>query len=381
MVARNLAELKNRIKTEANNLGFSHIGFSDPKPGLSFPHFENWLKAGYAADMHYLSRTDTIVKRKDPKLILPGVQSIISFALPYIPTSQIPSEGQPEYGRVASYAIGKDYHEVIPPLLKKIIDFIQNSVQKTVEYRIYTDTGPILERAFAQQAGLGWIGKNSCLIIPGFGSYVFLAEILINLPFEADLPFGSDLCGSCTRCIQSCPTGCILDNKTIDANKCISYLTIENKNEIPENLREKIGEWIFGCDICQQVCPWNVRFASPPDHNYFSAPDQYQYLDLLNLDIYQQDTFSLIFKDSPVTRAKRKGFLRNVSVVIGNLQDTKFLPILEELAINESEFLVKVHVIWALSQFNHEYAKTILLKMLGREKDEILKAQISQYIH
>ena len=201
-------ELKNKLKTEALNLGFTNIGICDPKSPASFPIFLDWLEKGYEAGMSYLSRKDTIEKRKDPKLILPGVASIIVFALPYSP----PKSGNAlhDRGKIASYALGEDYHTIIPGLLEKLMHWLMLQIPDyNLDYRIYTDTGPVLERELAQKAGLGWIGKNSCLLIPGKGSYFFIAEIFINIPFPPDQPFSSDHCGNCRRCIDKCPTNCI----------------------------------------------------------------------------------------------------------------------------------------------------------------------------
>ncbi len=273
-------ELKNNLKTEALNLGFTHIGMCDPNSPVSFPVFLDWIEKGYAAGMSYLSRRDTIEKREDPKLILPGVTSIIVLALPYSP----PKSGNAfeNRGKIASYALGEDYHVIIPDLLDKLMHWLSLQIPDfELDYRIYTDTGPVLERALAQKAGLGWIGKNSCLLIPGQGSFFFIGEIFINIPFPPDRPFLSDHCGNCRRCIENCPTNCINENRTLDANHCISYLTIENKDTIPVHDREAIGTWIFGCDVCQQVCPWNIRFSSEVTVSFFSPNPKLTDFDLL----------------------------------------------------------------------------------------------------
>ena len=200
-------------------------------------------------------------RRANPKLILPECQSILMLGIAYSPAPQPPiSRGD---GQVASYAWGDDYHDVLPERLQAIVTFIEAQVGHSVPNRWYTDTGPILEREIAQRAGLGWIGKNTCLINPNSGSYFLLAEIFLGIELPPDDPITSDHCGTCTRCIEACPTNCILPNRTIDANRCISYLTIEEKGPIPVDLRPQMGNWVFGCDVCQQVCPWNLTICMP----------------------------------------------------------------------------------------------------------------------
>jgi epoxyqueuosine reductase len=222
--------------------------------------------------MAYLATERSRARRADPREILPECRSILVLATPYSPpdialsgTSEAREvEAHGLTGHIASYAWGEDYHDVLPARMKELVQFIETQVGGPVKHRWYTDTGPILERDLAQRAGIGWIGKNTCLISPKFGSYFLLSEILLDLALEPDSPFITDHCGTCTRCIEACPTDCILPDRTIDASRCISYLTIELKDEIPSELRDKIGNWVFGCDICQIVCPWN-RFAGEGD--------------------------------------------------------------------------------------------------------------------
>ncbi len=308
-----LQKLKNDVKTEAFRLGFSHIGFTTPSPPSNAEILINWLDHGYAASMSYLERPDTIEKRLDPKLILPSCETIIVLALPYTPSH--PYEDNFNNPKVASYAVGPDYHDVIPKLLEKLITRIKTEVYPEIlDYRLYTDTGPILEREYASKAGLGWIGRNSCLINPHTGSFFFLAEILINIPFEPDDPFNQDFCGKCNKCVENCPTSCILPNRTIDSNRCISYLTIENKGEIPEKIRSELNGWVFGCDICQQVCPWNNRFSKEPDPNYFQPNEVINNLNIHDLLTVDQQEFKSIFAESPISRAKLYGLKRNLLV-------------------------------------------------------------------
>ncbi len=253
-------------------------------------------------------------------------------------------------GRIAAYASGDDYHLVLPARLQAMVEFIESQVGHPVSNRWYTDTGPILERDLAQRAGLGWIGKNTCLINPKQGSYFLLAEIFLDLELEPDAPFETDHCGTCTRCIDACPTDCILPDRTIDAGRCISYLTIELKDRIPTDLRPLLDNWIFGCDICQTVCPWN-RFAAPQGDPAFGASSDSPQPDLAReLQLTRAD-FNRKFKNSPVRRTKRRGYLRNVAVALGNAGTAKDLPALEE-ALNDSEPLVSEHAAWAIERIN-----------------------------
>jgi epoxyqueuosine reductase len=229
--------------------------------------------------------------------------------------------------------------------MKELVSFIEEQAGRPVKNRWYTDTGPLLERDLAQRAGIGWIGKNTCLINPSQGSYFLLSEILLDLDLEPDPPLTTDHCGTCTRCIEACPTDCILPDRTLDARRCISYLTIELKEDIPVELREKIGDWVFGCDICQAVCPWN-RFAENGDPAFGAKdppPSLTEELTLL------PGAFNQRFKGSPVKRAKRRGYLRNVAVALGNTGDMHALPVLQN-ALNDEEPLVREHARWAIEQ-------------------------------
>ena len=257
-------------------------------------------------------------------------------------------------GKVAAYAWGADYHQVLAARLKDLVAYIEAQVGAPLPNRWYTDTGPLLERDLAQRAGLGWIGKNTCLINPRLGSYFFLAEILLGLDLPADAPFVFDRCGACTRCLQACPTGCILPDRTIDARRCLSYLTIELKGSIPSELRPLVGEWVFGCDICQQVCPWNVRFAAsaelPVAISEFSARPGVPQPELARELALNAGQFSRKFKGSPVKRARRTGYLRNVAVALGNLGSPAGLPALVKALTGDPEPLVRGHAAWALGR-------------------------------
>ena len=335
-------DLKEKIKAKSKQLGFVLAGVTTPAPPLHYSTFENWLSQGHHGTMNYLADERSRTRRADPREILPECKSILVLATPYSPPS--PS-GKGAGGQVASYARGDDYHDVLPARMKELVQFIDEQAGGPVTNRWYTDTGPILERDLAQRAGLGWIGKNTCLIHPRSGSYFLLSEILLDLELEPDTPFTTDHCGTCTRCIQACPTECILPNRTIDATRCISYLTIELKEDIPLELREEIGDWVFGCDICQQVCPWN-RFAPEGDPAFDSKTPLPSLTEELTLT---PQAFNGRFKLSPVKRAKRRGYLRNVAVALGNTADMHALPVLQN-AQNDEERMIREHAQWAIEQ-------------------------------
>ncbi|MFZ6026135.1 MAG: tRNA epoxyqueuosine(34) reductase QueG [Chloroflexota bacterium] len=309
------AALAQAVSVEAHRLGFSLVGITTPDGPHRFGVYERWLAAGRHGEMGYLATERALSCRADPHLILPECESILVLGLPY-PASTI-QPVKPGHGRVASYAWGLDYHDIIPPRLQALVEFIQAQVGRPIPNRYYTDTGPLLERELAQRAGLGWIGKNTCLINPEQGSYFFLAEILLGLALPADAPFTADRCGSCTRCLDACPTACILPDRTLDARRCISYLTIENKGPIPPELQPALDGWVFGCDICQQVCPWN-RFSSPTGEPALNPRPEQAFPDLLAELQLSPEAFRRKFRGTPIKRAKLRGYLRNVSAVVGH---------------------------------------------------------------
>ena len=340
------------VKNEAHRLGFELAGITTPEPPPHLSAYENWLMLGRHASMEYLASERARACRRDHHLILPECRSILSLGIRYPdPKISRPDEKASPTGRVAAYAWGLDYHLVLPRRLKALVIFMEQELRKPVPHRWYTDTGPILERELAQRAGLGWIGKNTCLINPRHGSYFLLAEILLGTDLEPDPPFTANRCGNCTRCIEACPTHCILPNRTLDARRCISYLTIENKGEIPSDLRTRMGNWTFGCDICQMVCPWN-RFAEKEYDQNFGA-----YPGLPNPDLIADLTltpqgFNQKFKDNPVKRAHRSGYLRNMAVALGNSGNTAGIPALEA-ALQDRSQLVSQHAGWALEQIRN----------------------------
>ncbi len=358
--------LKADLKEALHQAGFPLVGLAAPLPPPHLSTFEHWIATGHHAAMGYLSNDCARTKRADPLLVFPSTHSLLLVGLPYAKPQKSASDGE---GRVAAYAWGADYHEVIPIMLKQVL----SSFFTETQYRIYTDTGPILERDFATQAGLGWIGKNTCLIHPRLGSYFLLGTVFLEAELDPDPPFSTDHCGTCRRCIEACPTGCILPDRTIDANRCISYLTIENKGPVPAELRQQVGEWIFGCDICQTVCPWNSRPPSSPAAELSSSPPQIRLIDELSLTAQE---FNRKFRGTPLTRARRRGYLRNVCMALGNRADPTTIPALAQTLANDSEPLVRGHAAWALGQIHTPGANQALQQALPTEQEPAVLQEI-----
>ena len=352
---QNKKELTRKVKQEANRLGFPLVGVTSPDPPDHLDSFQDWLSKGYHASMDWIATERSLEKRSDPRAILPECKSILVLGSPY-PAPK----GNLKGGNIASYALNQDYHQVLPEKLKCLVDFLEEKVGHPVPNRWYTDTGPILERELAMRAGLGWIGKNTTLINKENGSYFFLAEILLGIELLTDSPITESFCGSCTRCLDTCPTGALREPYTLDANRCISYLTIEHKKEIPLDLRPLMGDWIYGCDICQIVCPWN----KPGAEAQYILEELQPRTELLDVNLVSeldlsQEEFSTRYKGSPVKRAKRRGYLRNVAVVLGNLKDPAGLPVLAT-ALEDLEPLIRSHAAWALGGIGEEEALTLL---------------------
>jgi epoxyqueuosine reductase len=305
--------LEDSIRSQAYGLGFDLVGIATLGTMDTAPHFEKWLDRGYAGDMHYLPKWAH--KRRDSRLPYEGVRSAIVVAMSY--------GGREPSGPVARYARGDDYHEVMDAQLRELHAWLGAELGRDVRGRAYVDTGPLLERDLARRAGLGWFGKNTNLINPTLGSFFFLGALLVELELAPDEPFASDHCGTCTRCIDACPTHAIVEPRVLDATKCISYLTIEAKGDIPLVLRESVGELIYGCDICQDVCPWNEKFSRAlPEGSPFAAREAIAGKDARTLAgellAMTQEEFSERFRRSPMKRAKLSGLKRNAAGVLGN---------------------------------------------------------------
>ncbi len=369
--------LNDLLQAEAFRLGFMLFGAARVQPPPHVAEYKRWVVAGRHASMAYLATERALERRAHPNLILPEATSLLVVAMRYFaPQLNLLASSSEALGRVAAYAWGADYHEIIPPRLAELIALIQDYLGRPVRERSYTDTGPILERDFAQTAGLGWIGKNTCLISPQHGSYFLLGESFLDVEIEPSPPFQSDQCGACRRCIEACPTDCILPDRTIDATRCISYLTIENKGPIPPELRPQMDNWVFGCDICQMVCPWNVRFAQPEGHPAL-APYEGVSQPVLREELgLTPQAFNLKFRRSPIKRAKRRGYLRNIAVALGNQADPGTIPDLANVLQQEAEPLVRAHAAWALGRMHARQARQALDKAFKQETDTDVRIEV-----
>jgi epoxyqueuosine reductase len=355
------AELARLAKDEACALGFSLAGICRPEPSDHTDFYKAWLARGYHGGMRYLSREDSVARRLDLRGTMPEVRSVLMVADDYHLEDSPGVPSDESRGVFARYARGRDYHDHMKARLQELLRRIQRAAgPEEIRGLTYVDTGPILERELARRAGLGWFGKNTLLLHPNKGSYFFLGLLLLDVDMPADPPFDLERCGTCRSCLDACPTEALLGldesgAPVMDARRCISYLTIESKGPVPDELRKGLGNRIFGCDICQEVCPWNHRFARPTtDPAYQPGPwtDGPSLLDLLSLS---QEEFAAAFSGSPVKRTKRGGLLRNAAVALGNwLEHADGVPdgSTETLAraVHDEESLVRGHAAWALGQ-------------------------------
>jgi epoxyqueuosine reductase len=343
------AELKEKLVAFARDLGFDSCRVAKCALPLHANEFRDWLGKGAHGEMNYMARGEE--KRRDPQKVLPGARSVVVLALNYWQGDAIaPKAFGAATGRIARYARGDDYHGVIAAKLDKIDSFLREfgGTQKC-----YVDTGPILERDHAARAGIGWHGKSTMLIDERLGTWFFLAEILTTLDLPSDPP-ARDRCGTCERCIRACPTGAITAPHKLDARRCISYLTIELKGSIPLEFRPLIGDRIFGCDDCLDACPWN-RFAKVSRETAFSARRSTIAFALRDYLKLTDAEFRYLFRNSPIKRIKRRGFLRNVCVALGNIGDEMDLPALERAAA-DPEPLIAEHARWAIEQIRERVA-------------------------
>jgi epoxyqueuosine reductase len=341
------AESARLAKAHAYAIGFDLVGISALGPAETAREFDAWLAEGRAGTMHYLERGAE--KRRDTRRPLPGTTHAVVVALDY--------GGREPNGPVARYARGDDYHDVMDAMLRELHRRIARDAGREVLGKPYVDTGPLLERDLARRAGLGWFGKNTMLVNPERGSFFFLGALVLDLALEPDAPFEADRCGTCTRCIEACPTQAITAPRELDARRCISYLTIELREAIPVELRDGIGDRIYGCDVCQDVCPWNVRFAQE-----LHVPEFRPRVPLVSNDArviarevlaMSQEEFTATFKGSPMKRAKLRGLKRNAAIVLGNVGAVEDVAALQQ-ALGDPESLACEHAAWALARIRGE---------------------------
>jgi epoxyqueuosine reductase len=304
----NLSKNTQLIKAEARRLGFDYCGISQAEfLEEEAPRLENWLNKQMHGQMSYME--NHFDKRLDPRLLVPGAKSVISLLLNYYTSEKQEDEHAP---KISKYAYGSDYHFVIKEKLNHLLQFIRSTIGE-IDGRVFVDSAPVLDKAWAKKSGLGWIGKNSNLINKNSGSFYFIAELIIDLELEADGPI-KDYCGTCTRCMDACPTDAIVAPYVVDGSKCISYFTIELKENIPADVNGKLDNWVFGCDVCQDVCPWN-RFASNHSEQHFMPAGGL--LQMTKEDWYEltEETFKKVFKGSAVKRTKFSGLKRNLEFI------------------------------------------------------------------
>jgi epoxyqueuosine reductase len=337
------------IAAAAAQLGFARCGFSAIEPLARERFLRDWLAEGRAGEMTYLWRH--FRARLDPRVLVRGARSVVTVAFPYPPAPPPPRDWRVELrGRIAAYARGRDYHDIVGALLRRLAAAIRDIVPGS-EARPYVDTGPVLEREWGRRGGLGWFGRNTMLLDRRMGSWFFLAEILTDVDLPESEP-SAEHCGTCRRCIDDCPTAALGPDYRIDPRRCISYLTIEHRGAIPRDLRSLLGNWIFGCDVCQDVCPWNAEPPSPADFDFLNPP----LTDILCLD---PAAFRARFTGSAVMRTRRRGFLRNAAVAAGNSGNRDAVPVLDR-ALADPEPLVRGHAAWALGRLGGRAARVAL---------------------
>lgn len=373
---------REELRTALKDVGFDAVRFAAvdelESPGASA--FARWLEAGFQADMGWLDRS--LEKRSRPQLVLDGVSSLILLGVNY--NRDETGEGDEgsaheSKGVWARYALNLDYHDTVRPGLVEAGRVLESWAGiSNRDYRYYVDTGPVLERSWAARAGLGFVGKNAMLISPDFGNWLFLAAILVKAPIEPDLPVSrrweehpvGTLCGKCTRCMDACPTGALPQPGVLDARKCISYQTIENKNIIPRELRRGIGDRIYGCDICAEVCPWN-RFAQEAKSGLLEARPELAKLSLREILSLTPVSFAATFKGTAMKRLKLRGLLRNACIVAGNLRATDCLP--ELLTLAQHEFpMVRAHAVWALREMGQD-GELAALRVMENDVEVLLE--------
>ena len=359
------------LKHQAQQLGFSLTGVCPAVSAPGYDQFQQWLRSGYDGQMNYLGAREAAYEH--PRSVLDGVRSILMLGMSY--HTRPAADPKPGEGRVASYAEGEiDYHDLIHARLKRLSAWLKERVPSAA-VRGVVDTAPLLEREFAQLAGLGWIGKNTLLLNREHGSYFFLAALLTDVELPCDEPFAADHCGTCTACLDACPTDAFPKAYLLDATKCISYLTIELREAIPGEFREGIGDWLFGCDVCQQVCPWN-HHAAPTGLPEFEPVDQRNPVNLIALFDLDDDAFREQFRRTPLWRSKRRGILRNAAIVLGNQRSEQAIPALIR-GLDDAEPLVRGACAWALGRSDSPSARDALTCRQRVETDRFVLGEIS----
>jgi len=364
------------IKAKAHALGFSFTGFADVQQSPHFPDYLKWLRKEQFGQLDFLNKNYVIEARRKPGQLLKNAKSIIILGVRYGPLPKYNQSLSPEKGIIATYAQYDDYHRIIKTKAIKLMDSINKERSEVINFRIFIDSGPLMEKDLAFAAGLGWIGRNSLLIHPQLGSFTLLCCILVDIDLHETTQFSSDLCKDCRLCMQACPTQCISGDHSINAGRCISYLTIEHKGIIPLDLRPLLGNHVFGCDICQEVCPYNTRISTEQNELFFNLKkSSYHPLDLLWEMHLTEKTFQEKYLNTPILGITYEHYIRNIIIAAGNSQNKKFIQPLQALLVSNSE-IIRAHAVWALSKISPEENISVLHEHLTQEKSSLVKDEI-----
>ncbi len=370
----NPAKLTQSLKSEAHRLGFQLTGACPAVTPQGFSQFIQWIEHGYHGEMHYLEERQAAYEH--PSAVMPGVTSLLMLGINY--QTETPKKWRPGSGRIARYAWGTvDYHEMVHGKLKSLKKFVFE-LDPSIHVRGVVDTAPLLEREFAQLAGMGWKAKNTLLINKVAGSWFFLAALLLDVPLEYDVPVQTDHCGTCTACLDACPTHAFIQPHVLDASRCISYLTIEHRTSIPVPLRSMMDDWILGCDVCQDVCPWN-RKAPLSEESSLMPLATHNPIDLPTLFWLSDEQFRARFRQTPLWRPKRRGILRNAAIALGNHPDVTNVDALCH-GLMDVEPLVRGASAWALGEHGQFMVAATLVAALDSEKDEEVRQELRDAI-
>ncbi len=381
-----MSSLEERLKARAREIGFDLVGIAPAVVPAGAESLRAWLEQGYAGEMAYMYRH--AAARTEPAAVLAEVRSVVMVAMNYAPPrrpqdgtgpraaieqSSLQGEPGPIRGRVSCYAWGEDYHELLRDRLRQLLKWVQDQVPEC-KGRGVVDTAPLLERDFARLAGLGWFGKNTMLLNTRLGSYFFIGALLLDTALEPDPPFELSHCGSCTACLDACPTDAFAAPGVLDARRCISYLTIELRGPVPAELRQPMGDWVFGCDVCQEVCPWNRKAPATREPGFQPRADLDR-PDLIELVRLTPEEYRRRFRGTTMTRAKRAGLVRNAAIALGNSGDPRAVsPLIERLI--DPEPAIRGAAAWALGQIGGPEARTALGARLEMEPDNVVRAEL-----